>query len=1009
MKTAAFLKAFAVTLGFLNLASRVAGDSIQLISAKDATAPPPASANGDSGLPIISPDGRYVLFASSADDLPATTNSAAVTALFPPRLGVFLRDRTGPSSTLVSMNLSGTGGGNGDSLPSGISTNGRYALIESSASDLIPNDTNNAPDVFVRDLAAGTTVLVSIGTNGDVGNGGSRSAVMTPDGHYVAFVSAANNLVPDDTNGIADVYLRDLQVGTTTLISVGAKTANRSSESPTITPDGRYVAFYSSATGLLPGTTNYGDIYVRDVVAGTTIWASSYARTALQLFQNKANAVCFGHAVSDDGQFVAYEVGQTTNTFSGIVLRYNLGSGATGVVHTNAARPATTAEDAINPVMTPDGRFIAFVANVGVGVVTNTTIQVWDASTGTNVLVSAGLDGMAPSNSICDWPAITPDGRFVAFMSSATNLVTNTLSGEYHLFLRDLQTAVTSLQDADTNGVGLEAGAITIPRLSDDGRFIAFAAPDGSRLAGDINRNSDVFVRDAMLEVTELVSARQATLPFVTPNGPSVLSALSVSGDGRYIAFASDADNLVANDTNGFRDVFVRDLVIETNILVSADSNGIATANGWSFEPSISANGRYVAFTSSANNLAPGDTNNAQDVFVRDLLNGTTILASVNTNGFSANRASSSPALSDDGHAVLFHSLASDLALGSFGTTSDNVFWRDLVGNINYPVSTNSSGLTTLAAAMTPDGHYVALRAPTGNSFYVWDSQLHARIYTNTLPTTVTNLTISPDGNRIACLLANWQLYVVDRAAGTNLQLATGASLSPKFSADGRHLVYQTVSANAPSDTNALADIYLYDFQSSSNYLVSHAVSGPGNGASDSPDISPDGRFVAYRSAATNLVPNDVNGFPDIFVWDQTAGATLLLSASRSTNAPANNRSLTPVFSSDGQTIAFASAASDLIAGDFNRCNDVIAYSLVSTNSIPVFRVAILSGPASASGCWLTWPVVAGRSYRVQFKSDLADPNWQDGLGGVSLVGSQGWFNDTTMVVTQRVYRVVAE
>ena len=138
------------------------------------------------------------------------------------RLNVFLRDRASNTTTLVSVNLTGTGGGNGDSLPFGISTNGQFALFESAASDLVANDTNNAQDIFVRDLVNGTTTLVSVNTSGSSGNGESRDPVMTPDGRYVAFASAANDLVAGDNNGIPDIFVRDLQSNTTTLVSVGA-------------------------------------------------------------------------------------------------------------------------------------------------------------------------------------------------------------------------------------------------------------------------------------------------------------------------------------------------------------------------------------------------------------------------------------------------------------------------------------------------------------------------------------------------------------------------------------------------------------------------------------------------------------------------------------------------------------------------------------------------------------------------------------------------------------------
>ena len=191
----------------------------QLVSASGSSFPARLGGSGDSGLSIISKNGRYILFASTANNLTLTNNNNSV---LPCRFNVFLRDRISQTTTLVSVSQNGTGGGNGDSFPMGISTNGQFALFESSASDLVANDTNNASDIFVRDVVNGTTTLVSIGANGGNANGVSRGSVMTPDGHYVAFTSVASNLVADDTNNIPDVFVRDLQAGTTTLVSVGA-------------------------------------------------------------------------------------------------------------------------------------------------------------------------------------------------------------------------------------------------------------------------------------------------------------------------------------------------------------------------------------------------------------------------------------------------------------------------------------------------------------------------------------------------------------------------------------------------------------------------------------------------------------------------------------------------------------------------------------------------------------------------------------------------------------------
>ena len=210
-----------VLAAILTAACVFSTEAAQLVTVQGTSFAPQAGGSGDSGLSIISRDGRYVLFASTANNLTLTNNNNSV---LPRRFNVFLRDRLASTTTLVSVNMAGNGGGNGDSFPTGISTNGQFALFESSASDLVAGDTNNASDIFVRDVVNGLTTLVSVSTNGTSGNGTSRGSVMTGNGRYVAFVSTASNLVPGDTNGIADVFVRDLQAGTTTLASVGAST-----------------------------------------------------------------------------------------------------------------------------------------------------------------------------------------------------------------------------------------------------------------------------------------------------------------------------------------------------------------------------------------------------------------------------------------------------------------------------------------------------------------------------------------------------------------------------------------------------------------------------------------------------------------------------------------------------------------------------------------------------------------------------------------------------------------
>ena len=391
------------------------------------------------------------------------------------------------------------------------------------------------------------------------------------------------------------------------------------------------------------------------------------------------NAVSCNLSISADGNYVAFETctnPPSASSARGIVLRYSIATGLTDLVHTNACVPLAGYENIHSLNLTPDGRFIAFVANVAGTAGTNTAIYLWAAQTGMNTLVSANTNNALPAAAFCNSPVVSSNGRSVAFLSSASDLATNPLAGGCHLYLRNISAGTTCLLDADTNGAGSGLDSTTVPAMSADGQSIAFESFQGNLVSNDYNREYDVFLRNMSAGTTELISARHPLLPSLTPNGFSAFSAQPVSQDGRYLAFVSDADDLVVGDTNQLRDVLVRDLFTGTNILVSVGSGG-AGATGISFDPAISGDGRYVAFTSAATNLITGDTNNALDVFVRDLQTQTTFLVSANAAGTGeGNQDSYSPTISSDGPFVMFVSKAGNLAAGSFSGT-ENLFLPD--------------------------------------------------------------------------------------------------------------------------------------------------------------------------------------------------------------------------------------------------------------------------------------------------------------------------------------------
>jgi hypothetical protein len=1012
------------------------GSTSRLVSATDPAFGPAAGGGGDSYLPAVSRDGRYVLFGSTAQNL---VTNRTVPALFPAPINVYLRDRTIGSTVLVSVNLNGTGGGDDNSLPIGVSTNGRYALFQSSASNLVAGDTNNAADVFVRDLVDGTTRLVSVSANGGFANLPSYSSVMTPDGRYVAFVSAADNLAPNDTNGIADVFVRDMVSNVTSVASLGALPGisvhlglgnylYQGSDTPVMTPDGRYIAFYSSATNLAPGAGTIADVYLRDQKMGTTTWVSAGAMPALQSLATVSNAVSFSHTISDDGRFVAFEAVAYSELFPrvrlspGIILRYDTQTGQTLLIETNAAVPVTSSFENVEDLsLASDGRFIAYVANALDTSSTTTAIRVWDAQSGTSTLVSGDTNNSVLAGFRSDSPVISDDGRFVAFTSTAPDPRTNGSPGDFHIYLRDLLTATTTLVDADTNIADSLIDPSTTPAMSADGRLIAFYRQDGSLAPSHGNHPYDVFARDLQTTNTELISVHDPNLPSQTPDGASAISSSSLSSNARFIAFWSDADDLVPNDTNGLRDVFVYDALNTTNILVSVNTNGVA-GDGYSTDCALSADGRYVAFTSFADDLVPGDTNRALDVFVRDLQVGTTILVSVNMDGTGPGNADSySPLLSSNGQVVVFHSKANNVRPGlGFVSGFDNLFWKDLKSNATYALTTNQYADQVIAVSMTPDGSLVALAKVNSNNnplsppskLFIWDSGSAAIVYTLTGSIdSFGPLAISPNGQKFVYVTnsaGTSQLVAMDRISNTNWVIASyvGYSASaPRFSGDSRFLSY-VASLGSAAYTN---QVFLYDFQTGTNLLVSQSSDGvsPGNNHSDSPDINSDGTFVSYRSAASNLISGYTNEVPGIFLYDRSSASNKLITASRFGGRGADNRSFLPVFSGDGHTLVFESWASDLIPNDFNNKNDVFALGLDSGTTLSSFEVSVFPAAGSPLSNWLSWPVVPGKTYRVQFKKNLNDEAWQDLNGQMSIIGDRGYLKDPTPVTTERFYRIV--
>lgn len=984
--------------------------ALDLVSTPGASFSPPVSAGGDSYMPIISADGRYVLFGSTANNLSKKTNGSPYLLPRPEKINVFLRDRVQGTTVLVSADATDSHSGEDDSIPTGISTNGQFALFESASRSFVSSDPSrtNSREIYLRDVINKTTTLVTVRA-GSLSTAGVNDSTMTPDARYVAFSSTDTNFVAGNTNHGFGVFVRDLVAGQTRLASGGIP-GPISCSSPVITPDGKFVAFQ----GILLTANPTQDVYVCDLTTTNTFCVSSNSHQVIS-----GVPWCYGQKISQDGKYVAYQANLINFPTTSFVFRHNLQTGTDDIITTNAV-PASSSQSID---MSPDGRFIAYIGKTDFG----TEVFLWDGQTATTATVSIHSSGPSPPPISCEFPSVDATGRFVTFLGACNFFVTNAVGNLVpHIYRRDTHSFnPVELVDVGTDGNATNRTFNSDYSMSADGRFIAFDSPDTDLVVGDGNNASDVFVRDMVAETTELVSAADASLATQTSGRGDKRSRARVSADGRYAVFIAVGADLVPGYTNRFRGAFVRDLVNQSNFVASVDTNGLGNADGSAAECAISGDGHYVVFTTLADNLVANDANHASDVFLRDLQAETTVLVSTNkTGGGSGSGPSYSPTIGSDGRYVTYVSTATNIvALPAI--TGTNLFVYDRTLRTNYALTTNS----VMSAASTPDGRYVVFG--NVNSFgtpilYVWDSQLAQRVFTNSLSSgVISSLAISPNGQSIAYILTSGlsaSLKVVDRLSRATTTVSAGSfglRPNPRFSGDAQSLVYATAASNAPPDFNKSPDVYVFDLVSKTNMLVSRSFS-TGNapaGSSDLPDISADGRYITYQSDALDIVPsNKSSRLKDIFLYDRQSGSTVLLSASIYGAGTGDFVSQSPAFTGDGQTVTFQSWASDLTANDFNQGSDVFLLNILSsssTNPPPVFTGQIIFSPGSGAGPGqstpqLTWAAAPGVGYQVQYKTNLTDDAWLPVNGSVVIEGGQGYVQDLSPDPDHRFYRIVA-
>ena len=531
---------------------------------------------------------------------------------------------------------------------------------------------------------------------------------------------------------------------------------------------------------------------------------------------------------------------------------------------------------------------------------------------GATTRVNIGSDG-APSDLSSFFPSLSADGRYVAFDSNAKTLVPGDTNNKIDGFWRDRLTGETIRISIGPGGVQGDDSSGDVD-LSADGRYVAFDSDATNLVAGDTNEVIDAFVHDVVTGVTERVSV---------PTGGSQADDSSfipaISGDGRYVVFRSKASDLVPNDTNASDDAFVRDRLTDTTTIVSVGDQG-QLGNGFSVEPEISDDGTVVSFMSLATNLVPNDTNGQIDVFVRDLVAGTTELVSRSTAGVIGNGPSANSALSADGRFVVFESIATNLVAGDTNGVKD-VFLHD-----------------------------------------------------RTLGTTI-RVTQDPSGFE-----------------------ANGMSELPWISSDGRFVAFYSSASNlVPGDTNGLLDVFVKDLATGEVELVS--IDGDGNqgtgtftGATQLA-LSRDGRFVAYESRVGNLVPGDTNGEYDIFVRDRmTTGGWFDLASGLPGTLGTPELSAIEGLEAAGSTELELTGALPGVPGGWVFGISELYLPLFAGTMVPSLDYIVLFTTDGAGTVTRVqpWPVNLPTGLDVRVQAWVLDPGGALGFAASNALGSQG-------------------
>lgn len=644
-----------------------------------------AEGDGDSRSPSISQDGLRVAFASDAGNFTSgfRASSGSVVPLSNGPARVFLYECGGVRQISTGMLT--------NEAPA-ISADGQSVAYVRGAIRPFDLSTASHPimvdhEVVLHELDEDAERIVSRTRDGSsIDAGANQSCVsghpaLSQDGRFVAFESNIANLVPADGNGCVDMFVADTQRDVYTLTVDGGTGAGRyrSGTEVRITAHDSFDAKRFSRWSVVASPVSLTDASSRSTTFvmpacnvtvraqfGMTYVSSSIERVSRNAGGASADDWCFTGSISPDGRHVAVATaaGNFDDTYQGgrsQIYYRALGSMDIRMISIGPDGAPGDA-DSYSPSMSSDGQYVAFVSYAESLIpedlwrdpdYAHGNIHLWDASTNELTLVSRGVG--AGNNSAYE-PAMSADGRYIAFASAATNLVLLDANGARDsIFIYDRVADALAVLAIGLEQYQLESDACS-PHLSGDGRLIAFASADARLSPDDDDAVCDVYVYDR--ECPE----RGAELITRGLDGPADggSDVSGISEDGRYVVFYSNASNLVQDDDNGVSDAFVHDRVTGRTVLASRALDG-TSGQGCSWTTGISADGRYVLFDSYAGDLVPGDGARYRKVFVYDTRRERVTMVSCSDAGAYCNGDSYGSSLASDGRHVLFNSTATNL------------------------------------------------------------------------------------------------------------------------------------------------------------------------------------------------------------------------------------------------------------------------------------------------------------------------------------------------------------